>query len=88
MKNRGVLVSVFGMFNMLKMGSPRRDIRLRRAAHLAINREDLIQYASKGNGVIVPALLGGKDFGYNPDLAPYAFLSRLERLSEHAVSPP
>jgi peptide/nickel transport system substrate-binding protein len=72
-KNRGSLGSVFGQFNMLKAGSPWRDIRLRQAANVAINRDDLIRYATKGNGVIVPALLAVHAFGYDPDLAPYAF---------------
>jgi peptide/nickel transport system substrate-binding protein len=48
-------------------------VRVRQAANLAINREDLIRYATKGNGVIVPALLSVNTFGYDPDLAPYAF---------------
>src|SRR5947209_19344042 len=64
---------LFGQFNMLKAGSPWRDIRLRQAVNMAINREDLIRYATKGNGVIVPALLSVNTFGYDPDLAPYAF---------------
>ena len=64
---------MFGQFNMRKAGSPWRDVRLRQAVNLAINREDLIQYATKGNGVIVPALLAVNTFGYDPDLAPYAF---------------
>jgi peptide/nickel transport system substrate-binding protein len=72
-KNRGNLGFVFGQFNMLKAGSPWRDVRLRQAVNLAINREDLIRYATKGNGVIVPALLAVNTFGYDPDLAPYAF---------------
>jgi peptide/nickel transport system substrate-binding protein len=72
-KNRGSLSTVFGRFNMLKAGSPWRDVRLRQAVNLAINREDLIQYAAKGNGVIVPALLAVNTFGYDPTLAPYAF---------------
>ena len=55
-KNRGNLGFVFGQFNMRKAGSPWRDVRLRQAVNLAINREDLIRYAAKGNGVIVPAL--------------------------------
>ena len=58
---------------MRKAGSPWRDVRLRQAVNLAINREDLIRYATKGNGVIVPALLAVNTFGYDPDLAPYAF---------------
>jgi peptide/nickel transport system substrate-binding protein len=72
-KNRDNLGFLFGLFNMLKTGSPWRDVRLRQAANLAINREDLIRYATKGNGVIVPALLSINTFGYDPDLAPYAF---------------
>jgi peptide/nickel transport system substrate-binding protein len=72
-KTRGTLVSVFGMFNMRKPDSPWRDVQLRQAANLAINREHLIRYATKGNGVIIPALLPVQAFGYDPDLAPYAF---------------
>ena len=72
-KTRENLGLLFGMFNMLKAESPWRDVRLRRAVNMAINREDLIRYATKGNGVIVPALLAVNTFGYNPDLAPYAF---------------
>jgi peptide/nickel transport system substrate-binding protein len=40
---------------------------------LAINRADLIEYATKGNGVIVPALIPPHDFGYDPALPPYPF---------------
>ena len=72
-KNRRSLMTVFGLFNMRKAGSPWRDVRLRQAANLAINREDLIRYATKGNGVIIPALLPAQSFGYDPALAPYAF---------------
>ena len=38
-----------------------------------INREDLIRYATRGNGVIIPALVPVQGFGYDPDLAPYPF---------------
>jgi peptide/nickel transport system substrate-binding protein len=72
-KRRGTLSSVFGMFNMRKANSPWQDIRLRQAANLAINREDLIRYAAKGNGVIIPALVPVQGFGYDPELAPYPF---------------
>jgi ABC-type transport system substrate-binding protein len=72
-KNRDNLGFVFGRFNMLKTGSPWRDVRLRQAVNVAINREDLIRYAAKGNGVIVPALLAVNSFGYDPALTPYAF---------------
>jgi peptide/nickel transport system substrate-binding protein len=72
-KTRDNLGFLFGRFNMLKTGSPWRDVRLRQAVNLAINRDDLIRYAAKGNGVIVPALLSVNMFGYDPALAPYAF---------------
>ena len=72
-KNRGSLTTVFGHFNMRKAGSPWRDGRLRQAVNLAVNREDLIRYATKGNGVTIPALLPVQSFGHDPDLAPYPF---------------
>jgi peptide/nickel transport system substrate-binding protein len=72
-KNRGSLRTVFGHFNTLKARSPWRDGRLRQAVNLAINREDLIRYATKGNGVTIPAFLPVQSFGHDPDLAPYSF---------------
>lgn len=72
-KNRRGLVSMFGLINMRKAESPWRDVRLRRAVNFALNREDIIRYAAKGNGVIIPALLPIGIFGYNPNLSPYPF---------------
>jgi peptide/nickel transport system substrate-binding protein len=72
-KHRGALRTMFGMFNMQKTDSPWRDVRLRQAVNVAINREDLIQYAAKGNGVVVPALIPHQGFGFDPDLTPYPF---------------
>src|SRR5690606_18033406 len=72
-KARGSLISVFGMFNMRKAGSPWRHVRLRQAANLAINREDLIRYGARGNGAVIPALLPVSSFGYDPTLMPYHF---------------
>jgi peptide/nickel transport system substrate-binding protein len=72
-KNRGAFMTVFGMFNMRKTQSPWLDVRLRQAVNFAINREDLIRYATKGNGVIVPALLPATMFGHDPTLPPYPF---------------
>jgi ABC-type transport system substrate-binding protein len=71
-KARGSLTSVFGIFNIQKTGSPWRDVRLRQAVNYAINRADLIRYATKGNGVIIPALLP-PGFGYDANLSPYPF---------------
>jgi peptide/nickel transport system substrate-binding protein len=72
-KNRGNWGTLFGFFNMRKAGSLWRDVQLRKAVNMAINRDDLIRYATKGNGVIVPALLAVNAFGYDPTLAPYVF---------------
>ena len=72
-KSRGSGLSVFGLFNVHRAGGRWRDVRLRQAANLAINREDLIRYAAKGNGVLIPALLPAQAFGHDPDLAPYPF---------------
>jgi peptide/nickel transport system substrate-binding protein len=55
---------------MRKAGSPWRDLRLRQAVNLAIDREDLIRYAAKGNGENIPALVPRRGFGYDPDLSP------------------
>jgi len=55
---------------MLKTGSPWTDVRVRQAVNFAMNREDLIRYAAKGNGVIIPALVSAQEFGYDPTLAP------------------
>jgi peptide/nickel transport system substrate-binding protein len=72
-KQRGSARTVFGQFNMRQAGGLWREVRLRQAVNSAINREDLIRYATKGNGVIIPALLPERAFGYDPDLAPYPF---------------
>jgi peptide/nickel transport system substrate-binding protein len=72
-KKRAPLITVFGFFNMRKVGSPWRDIRLRQAVNFAINRPNLIRYAAKGNGVIIPALISEHGFGYDPNLTPYPF---------------
>ena len=49
--------------------------RLRTACgvYYAINRADLLRYAAKGNGVLIPALLAPVALGYDPELAPYLF---------------
>ena len=71
-KNRGALMTVFGQFNMRKAQSPWRDVQLRQAINLAVNRDELIRDV-KGNGVIIPALVPERAFGYDPTLAPYPF---------------
>jgi peptide/nickel transport system substrate-binding protein len=87
-KARGSLSTVLGLFNMRKTGSPWHDIRLRQAVNLAINREDLIRYAAKGNGMIIPALVPPQGFGYEPALAPYPFDPDQTRHLLHAAGYP
>ena len=72
-KNRGSFGVVAGLLNMRKVGSPWGDIRLRQAVNFAINRPDLIRYATNGNGFPIPALVPRRDFGHDPDLEPYPF---------------
>jgi len=72
-KSRGVLMTVFGQFNMRKAGGPWRDARLRQAVNYAINRADLIQYGAKGNGAVIPALIPAQEFGHDPSLSAYPF---------------
>ena len=72
-KNRDGLTMIFGQFNLRKPGSPWQDVRLRRAANLAINRADLIRYAANGNGMVVSAVIPAGSVGHDPELAPYPF---------------
>ena len=72
-KNRGSLLTFLGLFNMRNPTGPWRDVRLRQALNHAINRGDLIQYAAKGNGVAIPALIAQHGFGFDPNLTPHGF---------------
>jgi peptide/nickel transport system substrate-binding protein len=87
-KSRKNLETVLGIFNMRKTASPWTDVRLRRAVNFAINREDLIRYAAKGNGVIIPALIPVHGYGYDATLTPYPFApDRARQLLQEAGYP-
>jgi len=61
-----------GVFNLLRDQTPLKDLRVRQAINLAINREDLIRYGAMGNG----RLLGGYTVPEDPNhagLQPYPF---------------
>jgi peptide/nickel transport system substrate-binding protein len=63
---------VLGVFNLLKPDTPLKDLRVRKAINLAIDREDLLRYGAIGNG----RLLGGYTVPEDPNhasLQPYAF---------------
>ena len=88
-KQRESMRTIFGQFNMRQAGGLWREVRRRQAVNYAINREDLIRYATKGNGVIIPALLPERAFGYDPDLAPYPFdPGKAQQLLREAGYPP
>jgi peptide/nickel transport system substrate-binding protein len=72
-KSRKNLWSIFGFINMRKTNSPWHDVRLRQTVNFAINRDDLIRYVTKGNGMVIPTMVAVGSFAYNPDLAPYPF---------------
>ncbi len=87
-KNRESAATVFGQFNTRKTGSAWTDVRLRQAANLAVNRDDVIRYAAKGNGVVIPALIPVRGLGFDPKLAPYPFdPARASRLLREAGYP-
>lgn len=63
---------VVGPFNLLKSQTPLKDLRVRQAINLAINREHLLRYGTIGNG----RLLGGYTVPEDPqqaELQPYPF---------------
>jgi peptide/nickel transport system substrate-binding protein len=71
--------------NQFKKNSKWKDIRLRKALNYAINRQELLKYAAKGNaynqeGSYIPADV----FGHNPNLPPcrYSATKARELLTE------
>jgi ABC-type transport system substrate-binding protein len=63
-----------GHFNQRKKRSKWTDIRLRKAINYAINRDELLRYAAKGNaynleGFPIPPVA----FGYSSDFTPYTY---------------
>jgi peptide/nickel transport system substrate-binding protein len=72
-KERSSLTTVLGFFNTRKANSPWHEVRLRQAANYAINREDFLRYAAKGNGMLVPALLPPGTMDFDATLPPYSF---------------
>ncbi|HVS02479.1 MAG TPA: ABC transporter substrate-binding protein, partial [Thermoanaerobaculia bacterium] len=49
---------------------PFSDLRVRRAVHLAIDREALVQQQLRGQGVAVGQMVGRQVFGYAPGISP------------------
>jgi peptide/nickel transport system substrate-binding protein len=73
LKNRHATI-LGGDFNQRKKDSKWRDIRLRKAANYAINREELWKYGAKGNAYNLEGFpIPPGAFGHNPNLTPYAY---------------
>ncbi|MBM3504476.1 MAG: ABC transporter substrate-binding protein [Alphaproteobacteria bacterium] len=71
-----------------RAGSPFKDIRLRHAANLAIDKDNIVKNLLRGRAVPAsqPALPGM--LGYNPDVKPYAYdPDRAKRLLSEAGHP-
>jgi len=75
---------VLGPFNLLKAESPLRDLRVREAINLAINREDLIRYGVIGNGRLLAGYSVPEDHNH-AGLQPYRFdVTKARQLLEEA----
>ena len=60
-------------FNQRKENSKWRDIRLRKALNYALNREELLQYAAKGNAYNLAGHIPPGARGHNPNLTLYTY---------------
>ena len=77
-----------GVFNQRKRNSKWRDIRLRKAVCHAINYEELLRYAAKGNAYNLGGIIPPGAFGYNPNVRPYAYdTQKARKLLEEAGYP-
>ncbi|GJE77151.1 Heme-binding protein A [Methylorubrum suomiense] len=68
-KAKTVLV---GVFNQNKPDSPWKDIKVRQAMNMAIDRKALIEKGEGGHAELIPAMIQPGRFGYNDSLKPYA----------------
>ena len=48
-----------------------KDIRLRKAVNYALNRDELLKYAAKGNAYNIGGYIPPESSGYNPKLILY-----------------
>ena len=62
-----------GAFNMRKAGSKWKDIRLRKAVNYAVNRNELLRYAAKGNAYNLGGYIPEGAYGHNPNLVRYEY---------------
>lgn len=69
-KAKTVLV---GVFNQNRPDSPWKDVKVRHAMNMAIDRKALIDRAEGGYAVEMPAMIQPGRFGFNDGLKPYAY---------------
>lgn len=62
-----------GVFNQNKPDSPWKDIKVRQAMNMAIDRKALIEKGENGHAEMMPAMIQQGRFGYNDSLKPYAY---------------
>jgi peptide/nickel transport system substrate-binding protein len=65
------LYIMIGVFNINR--GPLKDIRVRQALNLAINREDFISYEVRANGQLIATTTMAGEEGHDPTLKPYPF---------------
>jgi peptide/nickel transport system substrate-binding protein len=76
------------VFNQRKRNSKWRDIRLRKAVCHAINCEELLRYAAKGNAYNLGGGIPPGAFGYNSNGRPYVYdTQKARKLLEEAGYP-
>jgi len=63
---------VLGPFNLLKPRTPLKDVRVRKAINLAIDREDVLRYGAIGNGRLLGGYTVPEDLNHAA-LPPYPF---------------
>jgi peptide/nickel transport system substrate-binding protein len=64
---------LYALFNQRQRDSEWKDIRLRKAVNHAINREELLRYAARGNAYNLGGFLPAGAYGHNPDLNIYTY---------------
>ncbi len=69
-KAKTVMVAVF---NQNKADSPWKDVKVRQAMNMAIDRKALIDAAEDGHAEMLPAMIQAGRFGYDDSLKPYAY---------------
>jgi len=62
-----------GQFNQRKRNSKWMDVRLRKAVNYAINRQELLKYAARGNAYNLGGFIPPGAYGHNPSLTLYTY---------------